>query len=131
MGRFGGLGSDRTEVARSEAHKVSTSTRTGAGGRMRRIWRRYRRKRSRASSRSLNWGQRIARSSARATADRRVAIASSGLRSAFTPKNQVISPPLVERYQPTPRLVRMYVTDVAVAEELAAGLPTRVTLRLA
>jgi hypothetical protein len=62
MGRFGGLGSGRPEVARSEAHKASTSARTGAGGRMRPVWRRYTRKHSRASSRALNGGQRVARS---------------------------------------------------------------------
>jgi CubicO group peptidase (beta-lactamase class C family) len=62
MGRFGGLGSGGPEAARSEAHKASTSARTGAGGRMRPVWRRYTRKRSRASSRSLSWGQRVARS---------------------------------------------------------------------
>src|SRR5205085_11229224 len=61
MGRFGGCGSGGPEVARSAAHKASPSARTGAGGRMRPVWRRYTRKRSRASSRALNWGQRVAR----------------------------------------------------------------------
>src|SRR5437016_119605 len=62
MGRCGGCGSGGPEVARSAAHKASTSARTGTGGWMRPIWRRYTRKRSRARSRSLNGGQRGARS---------------------------------------------------------------------